>query len=101
MLRPFDGVYWVWVQGEDHQPFSTIAHLMALPADPLVMRVVCRAKIFRFRVSTKYDEDGMSKLHIPEAHAMCKGCKGMWKTLVYAGVVSPKDIPTEYPKGGE
>ena len=99
--RVFDGVYWVWVQQEDGTPFSTKAHLMGLPADPLVMRLLCKAKIFRFRVCMKLDKDGYRNVFIPETHAMCLGCMGMWRIRVNAGLIRERDIPKEYQEGGE
>ena len=99
-MRPHDGVYWVWVQQSDHQPYSSLAHLMGLPVDPLVMRLVCRAKIYRFKVCVKIDPYGNRNVYIPESHAMCLGCMGMWVTQVYAGLVHARDIPTEY-EGGD
>ena len=95
-MLPHDGVYLVWVQQEDHTAFSMRAHLMMLPADPLVMRVVCRAQIYRFRVAQGLGKSGRRFLLIPNPSSQCLACQARWTRMVWEGVVRPKDIPTEY-----
>jgi len=100
-MTPYDGVYWVWVQQEDHTPFSTIAHLMALPVDPLDLRTVCRAKVYRMRVAIAIDKEGERTVFIPEVYKMCKSCQTTWLKFVYSGMAERSHIPIEYQEGGE